>query len=348
MDNNGVSFRRKSTLGWRNMLMNSKLWSYVGSAKIKRIHTYRLVNLDKVHIYKDKMILKTEADAVHYYNVKSFQLVKATKTLNKGLDFTENDSMVVALTQTGDTQRGLYLYGKPTPNSCMLDNKTHYVDTGFLFTLEDNVCYVVTSTFVVWACTWANNKWEVRLVGRYYGSDYDRPAAIHVYKGIVYMVTKYGFVLSEVPETKNFHRMFNYSIPQHKGASKWVLFHKYNVAVAVKTKNRRVSICYDKMTNHMRLECPNMSCATEHGHVVFLGFKSGRVIICLTNKTLKKGSKPDRTLRVQDFDNTIRDPRILAIEVFEDKLSHHLLIATKDRVIQLHIKYPTEITELYE
>ncbi|CAD0198436.1 unnamed protein product [Chrysodeixis includens] len=293
------------------------------------------------------MILKTEADTVHYYNIKTFQLVKVTKTQNKGLDYTENDYMIVTLTQSGDTQRGIYLYGKPVSSSTMIQNKSHYVETGFLFTLEENVCYVVTATFVVWGCTWVNDRWEVRLVGRYYGSDYDRPAAIHVYERVVYMVTKYGFVLREIAETKNFHRVFNYSIPQHKGACKWVLFHKYDVAVAVKTKNRRVSICYDRETNHMRLECPNMSCATEHGHVVFLGFRSGRIIICLTNKTLKKGSRPERTLRVQDFDNTIKDPKILAIDVFEDKLSHHLFVATKDRVLQLHIKYPPKIARLF-
>ena len=58
--------------------------------------------------------------------------------------------------------------------------------------------------------------------------------------------------------------------------------------------------------------------------------------------------KQDRLFKVQDLDSSIENFAIRKVEVFEDYRSHHLLVVTEDKVLQVLITYPEQVTACYD
>ncbi|KAJ8732204.1 hypothetical protein PYW08_014934 [Mythimna loreyi] len=348
MVNKGRTFRRKSVFGIKNMLMNSLLWSFVPLAQIDLHHTYELPNMRRILVNKEKLILiadpRTNTRPIRYYNVTNKELTKSLSSTE--IDFRENDYMIVMLVKGG---RELLAFGKENPDDHGANDELLYTMLNpLLYRLEDNICYVVAKHNVIWALIWDKKEWDLKSRGRYYGNELDILCGIYVYDERVYLVTKLGIVLREDPSTRSYQKVNSYVLlPSVNDFSVLEMFNQNGLAISVKN-SQRIKVCHHSTRYLKWLECGDMTCATEHGEVLFIGYKDGTVAICTPNSMSDTHDQPDRLFNVQDFDASIELPSILAVEVFENKLCHHLFVATQHKVLQLLITYPDHVREYYE
>ncbi|XP_049702991.2 uncharacterized protein LOC110380572 [Helicoverpa armigera] len=349
MVNKGGTFRRKSKLNDKGILINSKLWNSVSIAQIEVYYTYDSEDFIKMRVYKDNLILLMDND-INYFDIKEKELRTYNDSSINLADYYENEYMAVILEQFEGNEADLRLYGKSNPDDTSFNESFMYIMNGILlFKLEDNICYIITNKYIVWALIWHKETWQVRLKGRYYGSAYDTICAMHVSNKTISMVTKSGLILCEDPNSKKFDKAQNFRTQLWPNNAKHcVLFSLSEIVVSVVGGSHRIEAYHDSQLKRTTVLCADMTCATEHGEVLLIGYKDGAVAICLLKDLKNNQNKPQRLLQIQDFDRDVTDTAILGLEVYEDKMSHHLFVAVEDKVIQLLITYPNTVKQYYE
>ncbi|PZC73478.1 hypothetical protein B5X24_HaOG209499 [Helicoverpa armigera] len=181
-----------------------------------------------------------------------------------------------------------YCYGLYRDNLILLlDNDINYFDikekelrtyNDSSSRLEDNICYIITNKYIVWALIWHKETWQVRLKGRYYGSAYDTICAMHVSNKTISMVTKSGLILCEDPNSKKFDKAQNFRTQLWPNNAKHcVLFSLSEIVVSVVGGSHRIEAYHDTQLKRTTVLCADMTCATEHGDVLLIGYKDGAV-----------------------------------------------------------------------
>ncbi|CAH0699777.1 unnamed protein product [Spodoptera exigua] len=317
----------------------------------------------------DKLILKTDAE-VTYFDVKSTKKIKSHLSTGEA-DYVENDHMVVITLENDNFLGDIYLYGKPEPDSTIYDTTKEndlYVmrniqvyssaESGIkrkvsyfhcCYSLEDDICYMVTDRNVVWALIWDREKWSLKMRGRYYGDVGKKICALNIHNNRVTMATELGSMWREDADFTKFSKLCDINSMVHLPSlhSGWALFNEADVAMPVSKTTPRIRHCYNAKLDQLRLECSEMTCATPHGEVLFIGFEDGTVVVCRPRAKPQTDPQPDIIIQVQDLDKSIEDPTIVALEVFEAEMCHHLFIATTEKVLQLVISYPDHIIKEY-
>lgn len=348
--NRGCSFQRKTILDPKKLVFNSMLWGFGGLGKVALRHIYEVEDVTHMYIYKDKLILKTDAE-VTYFDVKSTKKIKSHLSTGEA-DYVENDHMVVITLENDNLLGDIYLYGKPEPDSTIYDttkeNDLYVMRNIQVYSLEDDICYMVTDRNVVWALIWDRKQWSLKMRGRYYGDAGKKICALNIHDNRVTMATELGSMWREDADFTKFSKISDISSLVHLPSmnSGWALFNAADVAMPVPKRSPRIKLFHNTKLNQMRLECSEMTCATPHGEILFLGFEDGTVVVCRP-RALPTSPQPDIIIHVQDLDRTIEDPTVVAIEVFEAEMCHHLFVATTEKVLQLVITYPDQIIKEY-
>ncbi|KAF9411890.1 hypothetical protein HW555_009425 [Spodoptera exigua] len=327
--NRGCSFQRKTILDPKKIVFNSMLWNFGRVAKVALRHIYKVEDVTHMYIYKDKLILKTDAE-VTYFDVKS------TKKIKSHLSTGELFIYYFIILALGD----IYLYGKPEPDSTIYDttkeNDLYVMRNIQVYSLEDDICYMVTDRNVVWALIWDREKWSLKMRGRYYGDVGKKICALNIHNNRVTMATELGSMWREDADFTKFSKLCDINSMVHLPS-----LH------SVSKTTPRIRHCYNAKLDQLRLECSEMTCATPHGEVLFIGFEDGTVVVCRPRAKPQTDPQPDIIIQVQDLDKSIEDPTIVALEVFEAEMCHHLFIATTEKVLQLVISYPDHIIKEY-
>ncbi|KAF9798602.1 hypothetical protein SFRURICE_008335 [Spodoptera frugiperda] len=308
--NRGCSFQRKTILDSKKLVFNSMLWGFGGLGKVALRHIYEVEDVTHMYIYKDKLILKTDAE-VTYFDVKSTKKIKSHLSTGEA-DYVENDHMVVITLENDNLLGDIYLYGKPEPDSTIYDttkeNDLYVMRNIQVYSLEDDICYMVTDRNVVWALIWDRKQWSLKMRGRYYGDAGKKICALNIHDNRVTMATELGSMWREDADFTKFSKISDISSMVHLPSmnSGWALFNAADVAM------------------------PDL----------------GVVVVCRP-RALPTSPQPDIIIHVQDLDRTIEDPTVVAIEVFEAEMCHHLFVATTEKVLQLVITYPDQIIKEY-
>ncbi|XP_026328829.1 uncharacterized protein LOC113236842 isoform X2 [Hyposmocoma kahamanoa] len=239
-----------------------------------------------------------------------------------------------------------------------------------LIVANDNCFYILNERNVLMCFKWLEDekKWKDLVLARYYGCTRSI-ADIHIYEEDVYLMLKTGTVFRLDRKGRNFeplshlitieqYRLMQYTmllrankielsipnvcdlkIPPYT-VGNGVLFHKFSAIVGVPS-DKEFKINQDM--NSVIMEYPDLSCATQHGDVLLLGFKDGKIEIGLA-KNLTNGGKPEVREYIQHYHNYLDDnPEIVCIEVHEVKESHRVFVATRFHIYELIIRYPEHI-----
>ncbi|KAH9632193.1 hypothetical protein HF086_015225 [Spodoptera exigua] len=168
--------------------------------------------------------------------------------------------MVVITLENDNFLGDIYLYGKPEPDSTIYDttkeNDLYVMRNIQVYSLEDDICYMVTDRNVVWALIWDREKWSLKMRGRYYGDVGKKICALNIHNNRVTMATELGSMWREDADFTKFSKLCDINMSK---------------------TTPRIRHCYNAKLDQLRLECSEMTCATPHGEVLFIGFEDGTV-----------------------------------------------------------------------
>uniref|UniRef100_A0A2H1VNR7 SFRICE_014678 n=1 Tax=Spodoptera frugiperda TaxID=7108 RepID=A0A2H1VNR7_SPOFR len=337
--NRGCSFQRKTILDSKKLVFNSMLWGFGGLGKVALRHIYEVEDVTHMYIYKDKLILKTDAE-VTYFDVKSTKKIKSHLSTGEA-DYVENDHMVVITLENDNLLGDIYLYGKPEPDSTIYDttkeNDLYVMRNIQVYSLEDDICYMVTDRNVVWALIWDRKQWSLKMRGRYYGDAGKKICALNIHDNRVTMATELGSMWREDADFTKFSKISDISSMVHLPSmnSGWALFNAADVAMPVPKRSPRIKLFHNTKLNQMRLECSEMTCATPHGEILFLGFEDGTVrntSIYLTFKLFNCLGDPDISGYFFSFVQ-LPDPKLTSTNV--SFINLHILF----KIIQTPVTY---------
>nr|XP_026485770.1 uncharacterized protein LOC113393207 isoform X2 [Vanessa tameamea] len=307
IDNKGMSFCEKSTLGCRDIIQCAQQWYNVKNA------------------------------AVHFHHHYTFEVVKSI-CVYKGLNYEETSSLRANLSLPMDDVIGY--------NVLTLINKLHNEDCDCTqvrkavlydistFKVYSNCCYVIDIKNVLWVYKADKCEWDVKVMARYYGNK-DSICGLNVHQGEVYVLLRRGDVLRVDMECKKFEKVFELDVPMHYLDTKPYMFGDYSVLCAVPTE-KEFQIHSQKGGDQIGAACPGLTCVMEHGYVLLLGYEDGKIEIFLTNNLIKKLTTPELRFYLQSYSGTSMT-KIIALDVYEDSRGHHLFVTTKRDIYELLI-----------
>ncbi|XP_075970303.1 uncharacterized protein LOC142972842 isoform X2 [Anticarsia gemmatalis] len=342
MVNSGASFRLKSTLDFKDIFMNSLYWNNIKLSNITHLKTYEIQNVKKINVYKDNLILITKTHVL-YYNIKNFCLIRAIDCAC--INFEENDDILAEFTQEADLSRNLRLYLKPHHEFDLNIKTSHRMREVRLYCLARKCCYVFCSANVMWVIKHGPARWNVVFLGKHYGVDADHVTAMNVCNENILMMTKRGAVWHISSSTMGFRNVYLFDLPHNLMHHNWTMFDRFSCIVTVgkyKWNTDRVVAHYDRKSDSFMLKCRDMTCATVHGKVLFLGYSDGRVEIRIPRLDMDypNREKADRYFNIQEFYRHVDDSTIIALNVYEAAASHTLFVSTQAHVFQFQLTYP--------
>ncbi|XP_046960950.1 uncharacterized protein LOC124530734 isoform X1 [Vanessa cardui] len=311
IDNKGVSFSEKSTLGCRDIIQCAQKWYDVKNAAVRFHHHY------------------------------TFEVVKSI-CVYKGLKYEETSSLTADLSLPMD---GVIGY-----NVLTLINKLHHEDCDCTqvrkavlydistFKVYSNCCYVIDIRNVLWVYKADKCEWDVKVMARYYGNK-DCICGLNVHQEEVYVLLKRGDVLRVDMECKKFEKVFELDVPMHYLDMKSYMFGDFSVLCAVPAE-KEFQIHPQKEGGRegeqIVAACPGLTCVMEHGHILLLGYEDGKIEIFLTNNLIKRLTTPELRFYLQSYSESTVN-KIIALDVYEDSDGHHLFVATKSDIYELLI-----------
>ncbi|XP_049865757.1 uncharacterized protein LOC126366619 [Pectinophora gossypiella] len=363
MASKGVTFKRRSTLGWRELYMNSRLWFNLKHAYMTWSYEISEDDIRYLHVYKDILIVETGDEFFKkYYRIEKRLRNVTQRLLVASLpNYKEPNELVVA----------------DMNGSCSFDSDrmikkiVHEGPFKRLLVIDEDCFYLLDDKNILRCSKWdfVNKRWLDYTLARYYGCN-KSISDINVYNNEVYMLLKTGLVFRLDKEGRNFvpeHRfglsqaiqfsrllysnvlnsvekVSNLNIPEYN-TGRNVMFHKISAVISV-PGDKEFKMNVDSASNSMVLEYPGLTCAAQHGEVLFLGFEDGKVEICIPKNLVHNGGMPEVRVNVRDC-HGYRDPtpEVVGIDVYEDEEKHHVIVATRFSVYRLLIMYPGYIKE---
>ncbi|XP_072941100.1 uncharacterized protein [Epargyreus clarus] len=332
MHNRGTTFRQKSLLSNRNLYLNSRMWCCVDKAKVKLKHVYNLKDVLKIHVYKGSLIVVCK-HSVKYFNLEDGQIINEIK--EECLDYQETDFLVAKITlHEGNKQ--ISLFSKR--------HKTYECSRFKIYAIQDNKCIVINSRICAIYYECQHKCFKKRVFGRYY-SDSKLLTAMFVYMDDMYLFVRNGNVFRYEHGDSHFKKFCTLQVPdpeeklvQYPPEVFMTMFHKCSVVYGVQNKEKEG---LTKTLDHMTLLYADVNCALEHGDVLLLGFKDGKVGIVNVKKFWSSGDVSlDFEFYVQDMIQGQDVEPITNLEVYEDENCHHVFVSTSSNLYQFLIYQP--------
>uniref|UniRef100_A0A2A4J4X5 F-box domain-containing protein n=1 Tax=Heliothis virescens TaxID=7102 RepID=A0A2A4J4X5_HELVI len=129
MVNLGRTFQRKSTLNYKEILINSKLWHSVNEAQINLYYIYSSEDFIKMRVYKDNLILLMD-NIISYFDIKEKKLRMLNDSPINLCDYCENDHMAAIMEQFEGYEADLRVYGKSHPDDYSFNESSLYIMNG--------------------------------------------------------------------------------------------------------------------------------------------------------------------------------------------------------------------------
>ncbi|CAH0407622.1 unnamed protein product [Chilo suppressalis] len=333
ISDSGASFRKKSKLESRDIIINHCLWQNIEITSAVCQRSYELDDLLNINVYKGALILVGTSN-VSYYDIESNALFKTST--GSYADYDENDYMISAL-QKCDYLKILNLSPKRDPHSYW-DDTDSQAFTVPLYKIHDDCCYVTTTDRCLFALKWTEELWDWKLLARHYG--HGVIVDINVYQDEVYVMLNWGGLLKVDRVGLKFQPGYCFDIPKYSNP---MLYQKYGAIIPV-SNDSPFKMKYQD-SEHWVLECPGLTCTLEHGDMLMLGYEDGKVEIYEPRKMKCPEPKPILSLNVQQFAKSYDTDNVavLKLEVSEAELSHDLFIATKSTVYQIKLDHDESI-----
>ncbi|KAJ0180052.1 hypothetical protein K1T71_004643 [Dendrolimus kikuchii] len=307
MLDSGKSYKRKSKLNWCGIYMNSIQWHDVENAEIELANNLDIV-VKSFSIYKDNLIL-VSTEKVIYFNIETFERVKEFPCICK--KYEESDDIIVTTPVNLDF---VIMNGKHHETDGESVQRTSAIQQNVMFyRLEGNEVYImVKDQNTLYIYTWTKFKWDIAACARYYGC-----AGIIsslVYDKEMYILTKGGrtYRTNEMIFCFENYESSNYSLPSSMTVKDFGLLDEDKLFIVGDTTRTNNHCSYDNVSNTIYLECPDLTCITQHEDVLFLGYNSGKVEIGIPSNMLKNNGKPELSFyvkpkrRISDFDVLFR------------------------------------------
>ncbi|CAH2107593.1 unnamed protein product [Euphydryas editha] len=336
INNKGLTFRDKSILSSRDIILTAQQWYNVINATVCLHHKYTFEVVRNICVHKDNLIVVTNNN-VKYFNIENSKLLKILNTTC--LKYDETSSLIVELSLSKGGVIGYNVLTvvnklhKKEKCDCTQVKKIILFDIT-LFRVHLDCCYVIDIKNVLWRYKANKCEWDVKVMAKYYGNQ-NSICGIHIHQEDVYVLLKRGDVLRVDIECKKFEKVFQLNIPMHYLDTKPYIFHTYSVLCAV-SPEKQLQMHVQKGEEQTVVACPGLACVTEHGHILLLGYEDGKIEIFITNNLLRNLWTPELRFYLQCYTKTSTN-QIIAMDVYEGSNCHHLFVATDCNIYEFLI-----------
>ncbi|XP_023941950.2 uncharacterized protein LOC112048586 [Bicyclus anynana] len=248
--------------------------------------------------------------------------------------YQETSSLVVELKLTNECSEGFLeltltnkLYTDPLHSDSV---RKLYVKYPVIFRVHLNSCYFISRN-VLWMYTAVVNGWDKKWLAHFYGCE--SLHSIHINRENVYVLLTSGNVLLVDMDYKSLINIFRLTTSLSFMDPTPFMF---NTCVLVRTPNSvdsEIRPC--KKADLMKcMFRDKVTCVLEHGYAVLIGYEDLKIEIYL-HKKLFESEVPELKFSIKDMVHEEMNPKIRALDIYEDDIGHHLFVSSYYYVYEL-------------
>ncbi|XP_059048314.1 uncharacterized protein LOC131843650 [Achroia grisella] len=328
-----------------NIILNSLLWFKVNSCSTQKVYEYDVDDVKTISVYEDFLIICTKK-CLKYYSVMGHDWITGNEL--QCIYFEETEYFIAMLVHDSKKKKiQIILIGKITGSDAHFNISEVTDITSIIartdiscFLIEKDQAFFICDKGILWKLMWTKNTWETKLVARYYGNCTSL-VTLHSYQDRLYALCHWGRVFFIDVGALYFEKLCHFILPSY--ASKTitpVFFHKHSLIVSVPSDmESKCTVLNVDDDEHVLLERPGLTCVKIHSEALLLGYEDGKVELCIQKKMVKNG-QPDKILYLRDFAAPeCDDLSVVGLDVHETEASHHLFIATRNKVYDILLTY---------